>query len=712
MRWASRYLCRRARWSIARPAESAPCARWPFTVRDAWWLFTARYARWLFTATLLVPGCVPPCVQGMDHAGAAGIGDTVRTATDTSTRPAIEGISEEYLLALEDVLEKSLGLEMDQDLFERLNWLRDHPIDINTTDMDALLSVPGVSPVGVDAIRRHRRKHGPFKEIFDLAGVEGVTGPTWELLKPFVTVSPRRLALLDYRGRTVRPIQSTREDETAYLGSAAALYSRVILSPSVGWESGLVFLADRGERVKDGFVSGYVQYESPGFVRRLILGDVVAVAGSGLMWGQGLRRDASVAGTVSGHLSPHRSSGEEGFVRGIGATLALPVARGEARLHVLASYTPFPATLDDSGEITSLAAGGALNTTRTLERRNAVHLTSIGGRLEFLASGDLRMGMTAQRSWFDHSIRADRPFEIAGREFGSIGVDAVASAGPARCAVEYAVAGGEIGMAASVEMSLGRRCATHILFRHCEPGFHSLFALGGGFGDAIRNTNEARWSLDASPSGDLYLQCDVVQYRKPWRSATEPFPIGGREIAFEAGLRLAKGFQVNLRGEEKWNEHSTNTSDGLRPATSIATEPRRRLQCTGNFARSGYLRLRGRIDLLRFFNPSTGLEENGWLASGDVHWEPARWLAISARVTVFACDSYDSRLYAVESNVDGLSGSKLLTGTGRRWYCLLVCRPLSSLRFSARYASTERLLGARSGGGESQLILQVDFQVE
>jgi hypothetical protein len=721
MRWASRYLCRRVRWLIAGPAKSAPCALWLFTTRparclltarSALWLFTARSASWLFTATLLVLVCVPTCVQGKDYPGAADIGDTVRTATDSSAAPAVEGVREECILPLEAVLEKSLGLEMDQDLFDRLNWLRDHPIDINTTDMDALLSVPGVSPAGVDAIGRHRRKHGPFKETFDLAGIEGVTGRTWELLRPFVTVSPRRLALLDYRGRTVVSLQNTREDESAYLGSAAALYSRVILSPSTGWESGLVFLADRGERVSDGFLSGYVQHESPGLVRRLILGDFVALAGLGLMWGQGLRRDASVAGTVSGHLSPHRSSAEVGFVRGIGATLALPVARGEARLHVLASYTPCPATLDADGEITSLAAGGALNTTRTLERKNAAYLTSFGGRLEFLAPGNLRLGLTAQRSWFDHCIRADWPHEIAGRDFGSIGVDAVASAGPARCALEYAVAGGEIGMAASIEMNLGRRSATHILFRHCAPGFHSLFALGGGFGDATRNTNEVRWSLDASPSGDLDLQCDVVQYRKPWRSATEPFPVGGKEIAFEADLRPAKGFQVNLRGEERWNEHVMKAGDSLRPATSIATEPHRRLQCTGSFARGGYLRLRGRIDLLRFLNPATGSEENGWMASGDVHWEPARWLAISARMTVFACDSYESRLYAVESTVDGLSGSKLLTGTGRRWYWLLVCRPLPSLRFSARYASTDLLLGARSDGGESQLILQVDFEVD
>ena len=545
-----------------------------------------------------------------------------------------------------------------------------------------------------------------------MAGVEGVTARTWVLLRPFVTVSPRRLALLDIRARTICPLQGPPDADATYLGSTVALYDRLILSPSRGWECGLVFLADRGERLKDGFLSGYVQHESPGFVRRVIVGDFAATAGLGLIWGQSLRRDASIAGMMSGHLSPHRSSGAQGFVRGIGASVALPLGSCEARLHVLASRTPCAATVDNTDEITSLAAGGASNTSGTLQRENAGHFSSLGGRCEFFAPGNLRLGMTALRSWFDYAIRADRPFEMSGKDFGSIGIDGVVNAGPARCTIEYAVSSGGTGISASIDMSIGRGCATHILFRCCEPDFHSLLALGGGFGDATRNRNEVRWSLELAPSSDSYMQWDVVQFRKPWRSATEVFPVGGREISGEAGLRLAKGFQLTLRGEERRAEHAVKANEGGRPVTTIGSESRRRLQCTGNFTRGAHWHVRGRIELLKFLNPVTGLDENGWLASGDVRWEPARWLAISARMTIFQSDSYDSRLYAIESNVDGLSGSKFFTGTGRRWYGLVVCRPLPSLCVSVRYATTEHVTGARSPGVESQLTLQVDFQID
>ncbi len=652
-------------------------------------------------AVLLVVLCPPGLISAHVGPRAADITDTLRSASDTST-----------VLALEDILEKSLGLEMDQNLFERLIWLRDHPIDLNATGADELLSIPGVSSAEVDAIQRHRRTHGPFREIIDVARVEGVTARTWVMLRPFVTVAPRQLALLDFRGRTICPVQGPPEADTTYLGSTVAMYDRLIFSPLRGWECGLVFLADRGERFKDGFLSGYVQHESPGFVRRVIVGDFAATAGMGLIWGQSLRRDASIAGMMSGYLSPHRSSGAQGFVRGIGVSVAFPVGSGEAKLHALASCTPCAATVDNADEITSLAAGGVSSTSSTLQREHAGHFSSLGGRLEFFAPGKLRLGMTALRSWFDHSIRADRPFELSGKDFGSMGIDGVVNAGPAQCAIEYAVTPEGTGISASIDMSIARGCATHILLRRCEPDFHSLLALGGGFGGATRNRNEVQWTLEVTPSGDSYVQWEVVQFRKPWRSATEVFPVGGREMSGEAGLRLAKGFQLTLRGEERWAEHAVKGNAGGRPVTNIVSEPRRRLQCTGNFTRGSRWHVRGRIELLKFLNPLTGADEHGWLAAGDVRWEPARWLAISARMTVFESDSYDTRLYAIESNVDGLAGSKLLTGTGRRWYCLVVCRPLPSLRVSARYASTEHFAGIRSLGVESQLTLQVDFQID
>jgi len=693
MRWVSQSLSRSEGWFGlgGRPVGSWSCH-----------LLTVAFQALVFA--LPCPLGIPPAAvaDGTEtQRPAAGTTETYRPAADTSA-----------VLALEDVLESCLGLAMDENLFERLIWLRDHPIDLNAADTDVLLSVPGVSSAEVDAIQRYRRKHGQFRETFDLAGIEGVTARTWELFRPFVTVSPRRRALLGLRARAIWPLEAGSGDDGTTLGSADALYTRLTLSPCSGWEAGLVFLADRGERLKDGFLSGFVQYESAGMLRHVIVGDFIATGGLGLLWGQAMRRDASLVGTLSGHFSPHRSSGEQGFVRGIGATLALPFARYEARLHVLASYTPCSATIDSTDEIISLAQGGAFSTSSTLQRRNAGHFSSLGGRLELLAPGNLHLGLTAQKTRFDYSIHADRLFEMSGEEFDSFGADGMARVGPVRCATEYAVATGGRGVSASIDINVGRDCASRVLFRRCDPGFHSLLALGGDYGEATRNRSEVRWSLEVSPFRDSYVQWDLVQYRMLWRTATELFPVGGRELSVESGLRPAKGFQLTLRGEERWTEHSVRTVSGVRPVVVIANEPYRRLQCTGNFTRGAQLHIRGRIEGLRFLNPVTGSDENGWMASGDAHWEPMPWLAVSARMTIFQSDAYDSRLYSIESNVDGLSGSKLLTGTGRRWYCLLVCRPSPSLRVSARFASTERLLGACRRDGESQLILQVDFQMD
>ncbi len=627
--------------------------------------------------------------------------DTLSQSPDTSA-----------ILPLEDIAEQLLGTEMDSDLFERLVWFREHPIELNETGEDELLALPGISMVAAGAIQRYRRTHGPFKSAFDLAGIEGVTSRVWATIRPFVTVSPRRVHMLALRSRVLRPLPGTPGADTSYMGPNVSRYVRAVVSPARGWESGVVGVADAGERLRDGALSGYVQHESAGCIRQIILGDFQATAGLGLLWGQGVRRDAFLNAPVSGSFIPHRSSGEQGFLRGAGVSLGIPAGSGEVRACLFAARTPCAASIDSLDEITSLAAGGAYRSARAVERRNAALFSCVGGRVEFRAPGTARIGVSAVQSWFDHAIKFDRPFELSGKGFGTLGIDGQAAAGLARCALEYAISQGGMGIAALVTMSVGKRCAAQLLVRYCQPGFHSPLALGGGFGEAVRNSSEVRWSLETPLPSDSYLQAEVLQFRRPWRSTGGLFPTGGREIAGEAGVHLAKGFRLTVRGEERWIEQGIRTAAGARPGTAIADEARRRIHCTANFTRGVQWRLRGRIEILRFTDPVTGADEHGWMAAGEVRWEPARWIAVAGRVTLFQSESYGSRLYAIETTLEGLSGLTLLSGTGRRWYCHVMCRPLPDWRISAHYASTERVVGGRSNSRDAQFAVQVDFQID
>lgn len=614
-------------------------------------------------------------------------------------------------LSLEDLLERGVGEDLDQEILERLLWAADHPIDLNDATEEDFLRIPGVPPVEVEAIQRHRRSHGPFKDLFGLAGVQGVTWRTWLLLRPFFTVSPRRMPLVDLRSRVTVPLDAPAGADTAWLGSGAVLCERLVLSPGAGWECGVVAASDAGERVADGFVSAYLTRQSAGNLRRVIIGDFTASGGPGLVWGQAMRMDALLADR-NGGFNPHRSSGEQGFLRGMGVSAALPVQYGELRVHAFASRASCAASLDTSGMITSLSSTTAFTTAGALRRRNAAHVAGAGMRVEFLGPGRLRLGITANHFSFDHDVRSDGPFDLSGRKFGIAGGDALVMIGQTRWVAEYAASPTGIGYVAGVAVGGSGGSTSQLVIRHCDPGFHSILALGGAFGDAVRNRTEVRWNLELTPFTGVSVHAELAQFRKLWPTATMPFSASGREVSGECSIRLAPGFLLNVKGEERWVEGDFQVAAGGREKTSIIAEPRRRIQCTGTLTRGSYLHLRGRFEVLRFSNAATGTDEHGWMVFGDLRWDPALWLRCALRMTLFQTDSYASRLYSIESNVEGLAGSVMFSGTGRRWSCLVMCRPFRSLQLSGRYVTLATMGGNRRIREESEVTLQLEMQVD
>ena len=63
------------------------------------------------------------------------------------------------------------------------------PVDLNTADKAELVQLPDVGPALADAILTHRREHGRFGGVDDLASVKGIGPKTLTKLRPWVTVS-------------------------------------------------------------------------------------------------------------------------------------------------------------------------------------------------------------------------------------------------------------------------------------------------------------------------------------------------------------------------------------------------------------------------------------------------------------------------------------------------------------------------------------------
>lgn len=62
-------------------------------------------------------------------------------------------------------------------------------VNINTADSAKLELLPRVGPAVADRIVDYRKQNGPFKSAEDLMQVRGIGEKTFNLLKPYITLS-------------------------------------------------------------------------------------------------------------------------------------------------------------------------------------------------------------------------------------------------------------------------------------------------------------------------------------------------------------------------------------------------------------------------------------------------------------------------------------------------------------------------------------------
>lgn len=62
------------------------------------------------------------------------------------------------------------------------------PINVNTADRDALISVPGIGPVIADRILAYRAANGPFPTVEDLTAVQGIGNAKLSAIRQYVSV--------------------------------------------------------------------------------------------------------------------------------------------------------------------------------------------------------------------------------------------------------------------------------------------------------------------------------------------------------------------------------------------------------------------------------------------------------------------------------------------------------------------------------------------
>lgn len=602
--------------------------------------------------------------------------------------------------------------------------------------LSALQSVEGISADVLAAARPYLflsdapsssdEPSSPYPPLPKLATV--VKGLQFDLLQRYT----RRIDLgAGYEKQTLSSSTGDTITSAPYLGSPERLYTRFRLRYGRRVSLAVALEKDPGERFawkpstrSYGYdhLSGHAAIRDFGRVKTFIAGDFTAAYGQGLiLWrGTSFGKGRSPVRTVvrSGNgLSPYASAGENRFFRGLATTLALtPQLEVSAFLSrrrldatkVAPDTTPPPLGPDlpaGTAHVTTLAESGLHRTRHELSKRDALGEMLFGGALEYRGP-QARVGAAGYHTRFDAPLRPDttalfRRFDFSGQRLSLASLYAQVSAGRYLFFGEAARApGGALGGLGGVLAEVSRFAEAVVLARRFPRDFSSLH--GYTFGERSgppQNETGFYTGLHLTPHADWAVKGYFDLYHFPWVRYTAGRSSSGYDARLVAEHEPYDWLSWYLQLRTETREGNIDVHDAAgRPLQGLTDQTRQSARLHLDYAFSERLRLRSRIEGVRYREQSPRYEDAAPQAQQDTHfglllyqdlrWRPLRSLRLDARLAFFDTDSYAARVYAYENDLLYAFSVPAFSGTGRRFYVLARYAPFEKAVLEVKYAAT------------------------
>lgn len=652
---------------------------------------------------------------------------------------------EEYM-AWDDFLMSYLGTSLSADdggdgsdaassaLLEELESLHAHPLNINRATRAELLQLPFLDGAQADSLLSYRaKKHGRLLTLGELQFVPGLD-----------FTDRCRLSLFVYAGEAPdslrRPLPSprlwrdgrhevlTRFDLPLYRVRADVEHTaaQVAASPNKYYEGyrwanttryayryrralryGVTLQKDSGEPFGTKGTHTYpFDYNAFHFYLRpeagryeLAVGDYRVRYGQGLLVGDALTLTrTSLLGGMSlarARLTPHASTDESRFLRGVAGSYTFPIGRSTAyggqdgpsmqlQVSAFGSYRRLDGTVSQD-TLTSFKTDGLHRTLAELDKRGRVGQWLMGGRVQlegnivrprplwkgqqgFYKEGVWTVGVTAAWSRYTRVVwPAPRPYNLywlRGRDAAGGAADYAFRLG--RWAVQGELALDRKGHPATthtVRWRLGVEWAWYAQCRALSSRYVSPWGTALAQNSRLQNElallSGFRWTPDRLAS--LFT---LEAYAEAFRWPRPVYRLSRGGNGFEAfvrpTLRFGRRHSLMLTYRFKTREYDVAGTD-LQQLTGLH---RLRLQWSvADLCPSLSLTVAADGSL---YATQTAAAETGLMLSSRAAWKalPDGRLTLSAFAALFTADSYAARLYAYRPHLQQAGGSASYSGQG------------------------------------------------
>lgn len=621
-----------------------------------------------------------------------------------------EIIQERLEFIAQDLEVEDISLE---DVFEVLNNYYDNKLNLNIATKEELEELMMVNAFQINSLLQWRDEKGYFSTVFEISEV-----PHWDLITlnnilPFVVVSEvktkRNIKFADYLKegsfegylRYIRGIEkkagyadvSDEEKEESnryYWGDPTKLYARLRYMHGNNLSVGVTMTKDPGEQLFGktqphgfDFYSGHAYYDNgKGFLRKVAVGDFQMQVGQGLaFWtGYGFSKTAEASSTrkKARGLRPFTSTDEARYLRGAGVELGV----ADFSLTTWVSYKGVDGSVMDLDTLdseearlaSSINMSGYHRTTSEINRKNSMNELIYGANFKY-ETRNFQVGVSAIQQAYDaHYKRSDQlmnKYQFEGTNLLNLSADYSYLIRNVNIFGEIAHSGSSNAVAVlqGISVALGRRTTFSALYRNYPKNYHTFYAQG--FGDGSNTINESGIYVGGNYrlSNAWSLNAYVDFFKSPWLKYRVDAPSHGHEVLGQIRYRPNPRFEIFFRAREKDKMINASVYEGnVRP---VERYKQRKYQLNINTVLGGGWTWKSRIDFVTDKRESKGLQK-GFALTQDLLYRNNKFpIEVSLRYAVFNTDSYDTRLYVYEYNMQNVFSIPTYFNVGSRAYALL-----------------------------------------
>ncbi|MFM9984573.1 MAG: ComEA family DNA-binding protein [Flavobacteriales bacterium] len=644
------------------------------------------------------------------------------------------------------------GVELDYTtLFEYLMYCFEHPLNINTADVDELRELFMLSDLQINALSTHIKRYGKLKSIYELQAVNGFDLATIRDIEPFVTViegsglsgvsfkTIMKEGTHDMFFRYKRILEDqagfVKDPETGkapFLGSPDYLYTRYRFQFRKNLIAGFTMEKDPGETFDNGpdFTSFHVMYAGNGLVRKALAGDYQILFGQGLtFWnGLGFGKSPYILNVKKNALGvrPYTSVQEGNFLRGGAVTLGVK----NFELTSFYSFRKVDANLvfaidtiatDDDSYATSINISGLHRTESELADKGSMEETIYGGNLRY-NTRSFSAGFTAVRTQFgspllpsislyeinrftgDHNLNMGFDYQAVIRNFNVFG--------------EFSRS--ENGGMASVNglvSALHPALSVSLVHRYFQPEYQALRVNVFGENNTTANNEHAlfagaqatlnsRWTLTA--------YSDLVRY--PWLRFRVDAPSDYADHLVQLNYKPDRKHEFYLRYRSRNNVQNSDRDD--LDITYPVDMHQQNFRLHGSYQAHPNVVLKTRAEWLIW--DKEAVKERGFLVYQDLQFKKlSSPVTFTMRYAIFDSPNWNSRIYAYENDVLYAFSIPAYYGRGSRFYAMIKWDVTRKIDLWVRYGTfiyndrnvlssgTSEILGNRKSDVHIQIRLRM-----